>query len=61
MPVYKVTKVFVVEASDKQGALTKLKDDQEALKHLEYVSIKEQAAAGGWSNTLKNQLLGSKK
>jgi hypothetical protein len=61
MPVYKVTKVFVLDAPDKQSALAKVKDDQEALKYLEYVSIKEQAAQGGWGNTIKSQLLGSKK
>ncbi len=62
MPRYKITKVFVVDAPDKQQALSKLKIEQDALNHLEYVSVKEdQPPAKGWASALKNQLTGAKK
>ena len=32
MPRYKVTKIFIVDATDKQEALAKLKTEQDALK-----------------------------
>lgn len=57
---YKVTKIFVVEATDKQQALGQLKNEQDALKYLEYVSIKEQEASEGWTKALKDQLTGKK-
>lgn len=57
---YKVTKIFVVEATDKQQALSLLKNEQDALKYLEYVSIKEQEVSEGWTKALKDQLTGKK-
>ena len=57
MPRYKVTKIFIVDATDKQEALAKLKSEQDALKHLEYVAIKDLSVdQGGWVNTIKQQL-----
>jgi len=62
MPLYKVTKIFVVEAQDKQQALSLLKNEQDALKYLEYVSIKDLTMVSkGWGKAIKDQLLGSKK
>ncbi len=62
MPRYKITKIFVVDASDKQEAFQKLKTEQDALKHLEYVSIKDLSAEQGeWTNAIKQQLTGQKK
>lgn len=61
MPRYKITKVFVVDAPDKQQALAKLKNEQDALNQLEYVSVKEEQGTESWTNAIKTQLTGVKK
>lgn len=60
MPKYKITKVFLVDAPDKQQALAKLKNEQDALNYLEYVSIKDEPSTGSWTKAIKNQLAGAK-
>jgi hypothetical protein len=61
MLVYKI--IFQVEAEDVPAALAKLKTESDVLKYVVSVfPIKEQPGqSGGWSNTLKSQLFGSKK
>lgn len=62
MTVYKI--IFQVEAEDVPAALAKLKAESDVLKYVVSVfPIKEQPQGqnGGWSNSFKSQLFGSKK
>jgi hypothetical protein len=57
MPTYKVTKVFLVDASSKPEAIAKVTDDPGEL--LEFVSVIEQPGSqSGWRKSVVKQLTG---
>jgi len=59
MPRYKITRVYLVEATTKTAALETV-SKPEANECLEYESAKELASErnGGWTNTFRRQVTG---